>query len=419
MAQGVVTKHSWTSKIFPGTVRDYWVYGPQKPDPAKPLALMVFQDGAGFVNPTGAWKTPQLLDKLIAEGALPPMVGVFIDPGVLPATDDNKQARYNRSYEYDGMSDRYVRMLLEEILPQVEKRYRISNDPNDRGIGGSSSGAIAAFTAAWHRPDAFGRVLSFIGSYVNLRGGNAYSSLARKMEPKPVRIFMQDGSNDLNIYSGSWWHANNDLHSALEYAGYDVKYVTGTEGHNSKHGSAIFADALKWLWEGKVRKPGPGEKRERHYVTEILDPSSDWTKSNAAPRRPSDRTHSADGGLLLVSNKNSRFVWSYQLDSNGKQVHGEPFYRLEEPEEGGAQAGGMAVDTEGYLYVATSLGVQVCDQPGRVVAIVRKPTAANLTNVWLDGNTLYAQTSDGVFSRSLRRTGVPAGKPVKPPKPRL
>lgn len=418
-AQGTVTKHSWTSRIFPGTVRDYWVYAPAASDPSRPLALMVFQDGAGFVNPDGAWKAPAVFDKLIAEKAIPAMIGVFIDPGVLPAPDDTRQARYNRSYEYDGMSDRYVRMLLEEILPEVAKTHRISSDPNDRGIAGSSSGAIAAFTAAWHRPDSFGRVLSFIGSYVNLRGGNAYSSLVRKMEPKPLRVFLQDGSNDLNIYSGSWWHANNDLASALQYAGYDMKFVTGTEGHNSKHGSIIFSDAFKWLWAEKVRKAGPDPKRERHYVTEILDPESDWAKSGTMGRQSSNRVRSADGGLILISNKNDRFVWSWQLDGNGKQTNGEPFYRLEEPEESGAQAGGMAVDTEGYLYVATSLGVQVCDQPGRVVAILRKPTAANLSNVWIEGNQLFAQSADGVFSRRIRRTGVPVGKPVKPPKPRL
>jgi enterochelin esterase-like enzyme len=416
-------------------VRDYWVYVPAQYDAARPACLMVFQDGAGFVNPDGAWKTPALFDQLIHEKAMPVTVGVFIDPGVLPARSDNQQARYNRSYEYDGMSDRYVRLLDEEILPEVGKKLRISMNPDDRAIAGSSSGAIAAFTAAWHRPESFHRVLSFIGSYVNLRGGNMYSSLVRKMEPKPLRVFLQDGSNDLNIYSGSWWQANNDLASALEYAGYEMKFVTGTEGHNSKHGSAIFADALKWLWEGHPRpvsrsvgKPGA----ERHYITEILDPSSAWQKADAAPPPPARKwtvnqpgltpaayALSTDSSLLLVADRDSRFIWSFQLQPDGQPGYGEPFYRLEMPEEGPSGVTSMTVDTEGYLYVACALGIQVCDQPGRVVGIIANPAGAAPIQIWLDGSTLHAHSILGTFSRKLRRTGVPPGKPVKPPKPRL
>src|ERR1017187_1948380 len=170
---------------------------------------------------------------------MPVTIGVFIDPGVLNAASPAQQNRYNRSYEYDALGPRYARFLIEEILPEVGKQYKLSADPNDRAIGGASSGGIAAFTAAWERPDAFRRVLSFIGSYTNLRGGDIYPNLIRKAENRPLRVFLQDGSNDLNIYAGSWYLANQSMAWALEFAGYDVRFEVGSEAHNSKHGAAI------------------------------------------------------------------------------------------------------------------------------------------------------------------------------------
>lgn len=243
--KGTVTQHSWTSKIFPGTLRDYWVYVPAQYKADKPAAVMIFQDGAGYVKEDGAWRAPVVFDNLIAKHEMPVTIGIFINPGVLPASSPDQQARYNRSFEYDGLGDRYARFLLEEILPEVGKQYNLSSDPNDRAISGASSGAICAFTAAWNRPDAFRRVLSFIGSYTNLRGGEIYASLIRKTEPKPLRVFVQDGDKDLNLYAGNWYIANQDISSALEYAGYDTKNAWGTEGHNSKHGAAIFPDSLR------------------------------------------------------------------------------------------------------------------------------------------------------------------------------
>jgi enterochelin esterase family protein len=185
--EGKISEHSWTSKIYPGTVRDYWVYVPAQYDGSKPAAVMIFQDGRGMKNTEGerAWMTPVVLDNLIYKGEMPVTIGIFIDPGVLPAKNDEQEGRYNRSFEYDAIGDRYARFLLEEILPEVGKTYKLTDDPNLRGISGSSSGGIAAFTAAWNRPDAFRRVLSFIGSYTDLRGGNVYPAVIRKTEPKP------------------------------------------------------------------------------------------------------------------------------------------------------------------------------------------------------------------------------------------
>jgi enterochelin esterase-like enzyme len=459
--QGKVTKYSWaTSKIFPGTTRDYWVYVPAQYDGAKPACVMVFQDGAGFATATGAWRLPIVLDNLIQQGAMPVTIAVLIDPGVRPAAGPDQMARYNRSYEYDGLGDRYARFLIEEILPEVGKQYKLSADPNDRGISGSSSGGIAAFTAAWERPDAFRRVLSFIGSYTDLRGGDYYASLIRKMEPKPLRVFLQDGSNDLNIYSGSWWMANQSMAKSLEYAGYDMKFEPGTEAHNSRHGSAILPDALRWLWR-EYPKPiaaAKGGKQERHFITEILDPDHDWepapegmpkrsaatskgdvytaeTLSRSIARRDAKGKSTLvfsgtpvhqvlvnpDESLLVASQPSGRFIWSFHIQADGSLTDAEPFYHLETPDDGVAGGGAMAFDTLGHLYVTTRMGIQICDQPGRVVGIIRSP-GGELSAVAFGGadmKTLYATAGGKVYKRVLRRQGAPAGQITKLPKPQL
>ncbi len=242
------------SKIFPGTVRDYWIYVPKQYDPAKPACLYVNQDGRQF-------NAPKVFDELIHKKEMPVVIGVFVTPGRVKAPSNEAMDRFNRSYEYDGLGDNYARFLLEELLPEVETRktadgrpIRLSKDGNDRCIAGSSSGAICAFTAAWERPDSFRRVFSSIGTYVGLRGGNVYPTLIRKYEPKPIRIFLQDGSSDLNIYGGDWWMANQEMERALIFAGYEVNHDWGTGGHNGQHATKIFPDAMRWLWKDC---PGP------------------------------------------------------------------------------------------------------------------------------------------------------------------
>ncbi len=252
--KGELKKLSWKSKIFPGTVRDYWVYVPAQYEESKPACLMVFQDGGGYVGRESGFRVPNVFDNLIHKKEMPVTIGVFINPGVVPSASTNQHPRYNRSFEYDTLSDQYSRFLLEEILPEVSKNYRLTQDPNGRALCGSSSGGICAFTAAWERPDQFRKVISFIGSYVNLRGGHLYPSIVRKTEPKPLKVFLQDGSNDQDIYSGSWFIGNQDLASALKFAGYDYKFVIGDGGHNGKHGTAILPDALRWLWSDYASK---------------------------------------------------------------------------------------------------------------------------------------------------------------------
>ncbi|MBS1872942.1 MAG: SMP-30/gluconolactonase/LRE family protein [Acidobacteria bacterium] len=544
--KGTVTQRQWTSKIYPGAVRDYWIYVPAQYDAASPACIMVFQDGGGWVKEDGAIRATVVLDNLIHKREIPVSIGVFINPGVLPAINENAQARYNRSFEYDALGDRYSRFLLEEILPEVARQHNISTDPSHRAIGGSSSGAICAFTVAWNRPDQFRRVLSWVGSYTNLRGGEIYPNLIRKTEPKPLRIFLQDGRNDLNVYSGSWYLANQSMASALEYAGYDVKFVVGSEAHNSKHGAAILPDALRWLW---LDHPKPIEKSkggtgERQFSRDIADPASDWEPvaegqkfasglavdrngavyfADAAGNRifripgpgakpvlfkddtgggggiavgPDNRLYACQNGrrrviaytpdgaettlaelvnssaitvtakndvyftdpqakrvwlidskgkkhivaerglefptgialspdqsLLYVADYRDRWIWSYQIQADGSLANGEAFIRLETSDDAnysGAEA--LAVDSDGYVYATTRTGIQICDQPGRVVAIFNKPQTKPISGLVFAGpdlDWLYVTNRDKVFRRRVRRKGVVVWNPTKSPQPRL
>ena len=250
--KGKVTKMPpWTSKIFEGTVRDWWVYVPAQYDPAKPACLMVFQDGGGYVDPKGNFRVPTVFDNLIAAKEMPVTIGVFINPGAVPPPEGMKDAkpRSNRSFEYDTLSDQYARFLEKEILPEVAKDYNLSKDPKDHAICGISSGGICAFTAAWERPDLFGKVLSHVGSFTNIRGGDVYPGLIRKTEHKPIRVFLQDGSNDLDNMFGNWPLANQSMAKALAYQDrYDYKFEFGTGHHSGVHGGAILPDSLRWLW---------------------------------------------------------------------------------------------------------------------------------------------------------------------------
>ncbi|MDZ4801038.1 MAG: SMP-30/gluconolactonase/LRE family protein, partial [Bryobacteraceae bacterium] len=505
--KGTVTQQPpWKSAIFPGTVRDWWIYVPAQYKAETPASVMVVQDGGGWVRDEGGIRAPIVFDNLIDKGQMPVTIGVFINPGVLPALADGAQPRFNRSFEYDAVSDRYARFLIEEILPEVRKNYNLSKDPNDYGIGGSSSGASCAFTAAWHRPDVFRRVHSWIGSYTNLRGAEVYPDLIRKTEAKPLRIFLQDGKRDNNIYAGNWFIANQDMASALEFAGYDAQLIVGEEAHNSRHGAAILPDSLRWLWRDHP-KPITKPSSARQTIATFLDPASEWelvssghrfTEGPAVDKAgnvfftdiPNNRIHridaatgkvsvfkedtggvngtmfgpdgrlyacqngrkkivayttdgaesviaegldsndlcinargelyvtdppnkrvwfidakgskrividkglefpngvrlSADHSLLLVVDMRNKWVWSYQVQPDGSVLHGQAFYRLEVPDDSSQSGGdGMTVDSEGFLYVTTRIGVQICDQPGRVNGIINKPHPGSLSNAVFGG----------------------------------
>jgi len=253
---GRVEKFSYTeSKVFPGTERDCWIYIPAQYEANKPAALMVFQDGGGYVSTNGQQRIPVVLDNLINGKEMPVTIGLFIQPG----TRGTGPGSSNRSFEYDSLGDAYARFLIEEFIPFALQKYevKISDDPNLHAICGSSSGGICAFTAAWERPNYFRKVLSQIGSFTNIRGGHNYPALIRKTERKPIRVFLQDGSNDLNNLHGNWPLANQEMASALQFMGYDHKFVLGTGAHSGKHGGAIMPETLRWLWRPETELPHP------------------------------------------------------------------------------------------------------------------------------------------------------------------
>jgi enterochelin esterase family protein len=251
---GDVTTHIWQdSKVYPGTIRRYYVYVPAQYDAAKPAALMVFQDGHAYIDEDGEFRVPVVFDNLIHKGEIPITVGVFVDPGhkksELPAEPGWDPQPENRSVEYDTLSGDYAEFLISEILPAVSKVHPFTADPEGHAIGGISSGGICSFTVAWERPDAFRKVLSHVGSFTNIRGGDRYAGMIRKgSEKRPMRVFLQGGSNDLDNRHGNWPLSNQQMYAALKFRDYDVKFVYGKGGHNGNHGGAILPDSLRWLW---------------------------------------------------------------------------------------------------------------------------------------------------------------------------
>lgn len=555
---GEVLKFTFeNSKIFPGTWREYWIYVPAQYTPDKPACVYVNQDGREELQ----WGAKIVFDNLIHKKEMPVTIGVFVAHGrVRAANPEAALDRFNRSFEYDGLGDNYARFILDELLPEIEMKkttdgraIRLSKNGNDRAIGGASSGAICAFTAAWERPDAFSRVFSAIGTYVGLRGGHNYSTLIRKNEPKPIRIFLQDGANDLNIYGGDWWMANQAMERSLAFAGYEVQHVWAEGYHNGKHGTAIFPDAMRWLWKGwpepvkagasknatldallmpgegwnlvgegyrftegpaagakgevfftdspnsKIHKIGldgkvtefvadskrgsgqafgpdgrlyvvasggqnivaydiekPGSppaviaegirgndivvaRNGNIYVTEPNVPAGD--QSNVVLIKPNGEKRVVDTGLryangitlspdqtlLYVADYRSHWVYSYQIQPDGPLAgtlqHKQQYYWLHVADAVDiSQADGMRVDRDGRLYVATRMGVQVCDQAGRVNAIIPTPNGriSNLTFGGENGDTLFATCGDKVYKRKLKVKGSNAwDAPQRPAQPRL
>lgn len=262
------------SRIFTNTVREYWVFVPAQYTPDRPACVLVFQDGQRATKTNGSLRVPQVMANLIAKKEMPVTIGIFITPGArgekyLEVGGGNPN---NRAVEYDALNDNYARFLTEEMLPEVGKTYNLTADPEGRAIGGTSSGAICAFTVAWERPDVFRKVISCIGSYTAIGyrpardgqpmipGGDLYPTLIRKNPIKPIRIFLQDGASDLNNEHGSWFLANQQMLSALEWANtnadrkntpgprYQVNHAWGDGGHSDNHGGAILPDILRWLW---------------------------------------------------------------------------------------------------------------------------------------------------------------------------
>lgn len=274
----IVGPHVLPSQVFPGTSHTYWVYVPAQYEPSVPAALMVFNDGHAFLAPEGDVRAPNVLDNLIYRREIPVMIAVFINPGRRPDQPEPHPKDWgdrntNRPVEYNSLDDRYARVIVDELLPALYKDYNISRDPELHGIGGASSGAIAAFTVAWQRPDSFRKVLSLIGSYVDLRGGHAYPDIIRKSPKKPIRIFLQDGRNDNRGMrrdgrydeTRDWFLQNVRMLEALREKGYDVNHVWGIGRHSQKHGGAILPEMMRWLWRDQPVSVNAQDLVERSF----------------------------------------------------------------------------------------------------------------------------------------------------------
>jgi len=266
------------SKAYPGTQHTYWVYVPAQYDPAVAASLMIYNDGQAFMNPDGDMRAQNVMDNLIFRRELPVMIGVFINPGRRPDQPEPNASEWgdhttNRVTEYNTLDDKYARVIVDELLPALSKEYNISKDPERRGIGGSSSGAIAAFTVAWQRPNEFRKVLSNVGSFVNLRGGDAYPEIVRKSDKKPIRIFLCDGRNDLRglrngpVYQQDvdWFYQNVRMMQAFTAKGYDLNYAWGMNKHGQKMGGAILPEMMRWLWRDHEVSSDPNDAVERAF----------------------------------------------------------------------------------------------------------------------------------------------------------
>jgi sugar lactone lactonase YvrE len=505
----------------------------------------------------------------------------------MPALSDQAQNRYERIFEYDSLTPRFANFLIGELVPEISRSYSLSTNPNDHGIAGLSTGGVGAFVAAWNRPDQFRRVITWIGSFGNFRGADRLPGLIRRTEPRPIRVFMQTGRQDLVNYAGSWYLENPRMAAALEFAGNDVRIELGEDGHSNRHGASVLGETLRWLWRDypqpiTVGTPQPGAGRgifaqlvprreivdatanrggappsnatgrgagPRGAVYALIDRDKLWEqvgdtyksaasaaldrdgnvyfadpassriyKTDAAGRvttfkeqtngaqalrvgadgrlyasqlplqrvvsyalsgaandvrvvaqnihandlaltrtgsiyfvdtakktvgcidaagrhrtvygggdimSPTALTLTPDQAMLLVGDGMDRYQWSFQIAADGALVNGEPFQRLEMPEEGlFSGVTGLSMDSLGYTWAASAMGIQVCEQPGRCTNILNKPEFNDmpLTSIAFGGPDrawLYVTQGGKLFRRQTKRTGVVAWEPVKPPQPGL
>lgn len=321
--QGEVIKFTLSdSQIYPGTEREILVYVPQQYDGTKPACLLVCMDGILYDATT-------VMDNLIASGEMPVTVGVFVNPGVV-YDEEGEVVRYNRCKEFDSTDDNFATFLENEVLTKVEgmqtesgKTIHLSADANDRAITGASSGGIAAFSVAWNRPDLFSRVYTTVGTFVAMRGGHEYPAIVRKTEPKPLRIYMQDGWYDVwNPIFGEWFEYNLLMESAFNFAGYEVFHKWDRGNHSIKYGTLAFPDAMRWLWKGYPAKVQKGWSNNG-MLQEILLEGEEWQEVKV-PAGVSDLFAGLDSTAVFAAGANI-----YKVSADGKVVqmgvlkHGE------------------------------------------------------------------------------------------------
>jgi enterochelin esterase-like enzyme/sugar lactone lactonase YvrE len=433
----VVTMEPWESSIFPGTTRDWSIYVPDQYQADQPAALMIFQDGGRMGDVNGRWRIPTVFDNMIARGAMPPTIAVFLNPGHDKSKPRRNGRHSNRSFEYDSLGDRYVRFLLEEIIPEVRQRYRISDDPRMHAIGGSSSGAICAFTAAWERTDFFRKVYSSVGSFTNLRGGDVYPALVRKSEPRPIRVYMADTSGDVDNAFGSWPWANRRMASALTYMGCDTRFDWATGyAHNADFGSSRFPDAMEWLWRKEAHTPVidtsgdlggdltllnlliSGESWElvaddlgfadalcadtdgNLYFCDMKAPAviridaADGSMTKIAKESVSGLEFSPDGSLLFACQGSKNRVISINVSDGEVKTVAE-----------GVKPNDLAVTNDGFILITETGAKQVTQinpKTGEVTPVdvgITKPNGIALSN---DGGTLAVSDYGGAHTWTFR-----------------
>ncbi len=355
------------SRVFPGTSHAYQIHIPDGCDTSQPAALYVGLDGP-------LCNAAAVIDSLIAAGKMPMTVAVFLQPGVIRAADGTV-LRYNRSNEFDATTPRFAQFLEQELLPAVRRHAAITANPDLHMIFGLSSGGIAAFNAAWQRPDLFRRVFSGCGTFVSMRGGNDLQLWVRKGEPLPLKVFLQDGSNDAwNPLFGHWYEGNRMLASALDFAGYNASYDWDDSGHSVRRASQIFAQVMEWMWAG-WQQPLAAGTSQNDAIAATLVPGSQWEPRPWQGGAHATATRMAvypDSSHVALAAAGSNTLQQALL-GGGTLAHAQPFYHLHSQDNSLLDLGGMAFDSNGNLWVVTSAGLQMLDQNGRVRAIYRLP----------------------------------------------
>nr|WP_294794339.1 SMP-30/gluconolactonase/LRE family protein [uncultured Mucilaginibacter sp.] len=389
------------SKIFPGTTRTVTIYVPAQYDGKKAACLYVNQDAVQF-------KAPTVFDNLINSKEMPVTIGVFVTPGQVVAENTQTASnRNNRSYEYDGLGDNYARFLLTEVLPFVEKQktkdgrvIMLSKSANDRAIGGQSSGAIAGFNVAWERPESFSRVFSAISTFVGLRGGERFATLIRKYEPRPIRVFLQDGTNDLNNYAGDWWITAQMMERAFKFAGYEVEHSWGEGAHNSTHATAVFPQAMRFLWKGYPEPVKVGISKNA-YTNKIIIPNEGWELVGEGYGFSEGTATNAAGEVFFQDIPNSK---TYKVDLNGK---------LTQLNVDAKKASGTAFGPDGKRYTVANATNQIISYDDNNKATIVASDVINGNDIAIGNNgNMYVTAPNGVDKPSKIYLVRPNGQKV-------
>lgn len=398
----------YNSDIYPGTMHRYYVSVPEGYDAEAPACLYVGLDGPQY-------NAPAVIDSLIATGSIPMTIGVYFQPGIIRDAS-GRTVRYNRSNEYDAVDGRLARFIADELLPAVKQRTTanglpllITDNPDGHAISGISSGGIGAFVAAWQRPDLFRRVYTTCGTYVAMRGGDLLPALARKTEPLPLRIFMHDGSRDAwNPLFGHWYEQNRLLASSLQFAGYDLETRWDDTGHSNVPGTLLFPEAMTWLWRDYPQPIGSGVS-QNDCLSQILATDSGWQLTGNMDAAPAAlQARYPNGTYAVRAVPGSQWIEAATINGGVLTDTWQPAYLLHDLSFADPEVTGMAFDTGGNLYVATSMGIQVADQNGRVRAILRYPVPGTPSAFAYAGNKLYITINGLTYARDIASQAAPA-----------